>query len=103
MRYLTFLIVCILASCETSSFESDKRQLVAKDLVRKKLRGATSFDITGFKQDTLQTFSDTNYRRLLRYHLDIVYTDSLQQVQKKNGIVLFTPDGKSVINVQIED
>ncbi|MCW3113768.1 MAG: hypothetical protein JWR18_2164 [Segetibacter sp.] len=100
MRYL-FLLLVILVSCENRSFESDKRQLIAKDQIRRKLHGAHSFDITAFKQDTLQSYSDTTLKYPLRYTLDFVYTDSSGQVQNKKGIVLFTPDGKSVLKTQI--
>lgn len=101
MRYLLFLMLLILVSCESHSFESDKRQIVAKDLIRRKLRKARFFDITGFKQDTLETYPDTLFKHPLRYGLDFLYTDSLGQVQKKKGVVLFTPDGKAVLTSRI--
>ena len=103
MRYLIFLLVIILVSCENHSFDSDQRQLIAKDQVRRKLRKARFFDITAFKQDTLSIFTDTLIKHPLRYILDFTYTDSLGQVQMKKGVVLFTPDGKSVLNTQILD
>jgi hypothetical protein len=103
MRYLLFLLLIILASCETQSFESDKRQLIAKDLIRRQLHKSRFFDITGFKEDTLQTYPDTTIKHPLRYSLDFVYTDSAGVVQKKKGIVIFTPDGKSVLNSHIEE
>lgn len=100
MRYLLLLLV-ILAGCETHSFESDKRQLVAKDEIRRKLHKAHAFDIIAFKEDTIKTYSDSTFKHPLRYSLNFVYTDSSGTVQKKKGIVIFTPDGKSVINSQI--
>lgn len=100
MRQILLLLI-IFASCENHSFESDKRQLVAKDQIRRKLHNARSFDITAFKQDTLESYSDTTIKRPLRYALDFVYTDSNGQLQNKKGIVLFTPDGKSVLKTQI--
>jgi outer membrane lipoprotein-sorting protein len=103
MRYLLLLLLVILVSCESHSFESDKRQIIAKDQIREKLHKARNFDITGFKQDTLQTYTDTTIKRPLRYALDFVYTDSLGVVQKKKGVVIFTPDGNSVLNAQIID
>jgi hypothetical protein len=103
MRYLLFLLLLISVGCESHSFDSDKRQIVAKDQIRRKLRKARFFDITGYKQDTLETYPDTLVKRPLRYGLDFVYTDSLGQVQKKKGVVLFTPDGKSVLTSQIID
>ena len=103
MRYLLFLVLLILVSCENHSFESDKRQIIAKDLIKRKLRKARLFDITAFKQDTLETYPDTLFKHPLRYSLDFVYTHSLGQVQKKKGVVLFTPDGQSVLNAQIAE
>jgi hypothetical protein len=102
MRYLLLLLLVIAASCENQLFESDKRQIVAKDQIRRKLRKARDFDITRFKQDTLKTYTDTTIKHALRYSLDFVYTDSLGAVQKKKGIVIFTPDGKSVLNSHVE-
>jgi hypothetical protein len=101
MRYVLLLLLVILLSCENESFESDKRQIVAKNEIRRKLRKARLFDITAFKQDTLQAYTDTTIKHPLRYGLDFVYTDSLGAMQKKKGIVIFTPDGKSVLNSRI--
>lgn len=103
MRYLSFLLLLISVGCENHSFDSDKRQIIAKDQIRRKLRKARLFDITGYTQDTLQSYPDTLIKHPIRYGLDFVYTDSLGQVQKKKGLVLFTPDGKSVITSQIID
>jgi hypothetical protein len=101
MRHLLLLLIVILLGCENHSFESDKRQLIAKDEIRRKLRRTRSFDITGFKEDTLRNSPDTTFKKPLQYALDFEYTDSTGTVQKKKGIVLFTPDGKSVINSRI--
>lgn len=101
MRYLLLLLLVIFESCENHSFESDKRQLIAKDQIRDKLGKARHFDITGFKQDTLPAYTDTTIKYPLRYALDFSYTDSLGVVQKKKGIVIFTPDGNSVLNAYI--
>lgn len=100
MRYLLLLLV-LFASCETHSFESDRRQLIAKDEIRRKLHRPRGFDVTGFRQDTIESYPDSTFRHPLRYGLDFVYTDSSGTVQKKKGLVIFTPDGKSVINSQI--
>ncbi|MCW3082583.1 hypothetical protein [Segetibacter sp.] len=103
MPYVLLLLLVILTSCENRSFESDKRQLIAKDEIRRKLHRARSFDITGFKQDTLENSPDSTFKNPLQYALDFEYTDSTGKVQKKKGIVLFTPDGKSVINSHIAE
>ena len=100
MRCLLLLLV-ILASCETHSFESDRRQLIAKDEIRRKLHRARGFDITSFRQDTIENYPDATFTHPLRYSLDFVYTDSSGNVQNKKGEVIFTPDGKSIINSQI--
>ena len=103
MRYLLLFLFAFFASCENQSFESDKRQLIAKNEVLRQLHKAHSVNVTGFKQDTLETYPDTTFKHLIRYGLDFVYVDSLGQTQKKKGVVLFTPDGKSVITSHIID
>src|SRR4051794_9088161 len=102
MRYLLLLfLIAIAGSCESHQFDSDQRQLIAKDVIRKQVHRGSSFDITGFSQDTLASYQDSAFKRPLRYSLDFTYTDSLGNKQKKKGVVLFTPDGRSVINSQI--
>ncbi|MGI8583695.1 MAG: hypothetical protein ACR2KX_15965 [Chitinophagaceae bacterium] len=104
MKYL-FISVFLLAffSCENRLFDKDKRQLIAKDEIRRKLIGSRSFDITGFKEDTLSNFPDSTFKHPIRYMLDFVYKDSDNVLQKKRGIVIFTPDGNSIINSGIID
>ena len=102
MRYLYLTILAILfVSCEATSFDSDRRQLVAKDEIRSRLHNITAFDVTGFHQDTLLNYPDTSFKRPLRYTLDISYKDSTGTTQKKTGDVIFTPNGKSIISTQI--
>lgn len=101
MRYIFLLLVIVTIGCETHSFDSDKRQLIAKDQIKKQLRKARSFDVVSFSQDTLDTHTNTFAKKSLRYQLDFVYTDSLGRMQRKKGEVLFTPDGKSVIDTRI--
>ncbi len=103
MRNLLLFLLVFFAACETNNFESDKRQLIAKDSIRRQLVKVRSFDIAGFYQDTLKNSADTTFKQFVRYGLDIVYTDSLGKLQQKKGIVLFTPDGKSVISSKIVD
>ena len=100
---LLILIITGIFSCENHRYDSDKRQIMAKDDIQVKLRRARGFDITGFKEDTVQNFPDSNFKKLIRYSLDFVYQDSNNIVQKKRGVVLFTPDGASIINTQITD
>lgn len=95
-----FLLV--LLSCETSSFDNDKRQILAKDEIRSRLpHASTGFDITGFREDTLSGWPDTSFQRPIQYTLDFVYKDSSGAEQQKTGYVFFAPDGRSIIKTQI--
>lgn len=103
MKYsLLVFLLFMFFSCENPRFDKDKRQLIAKDEIRNKLQRARSFDITGFKEDTLSNFPDTTFKRPIRYILDFVYKDSNNVLQKKKGIVIFTPDGNSIISTIID-
>lgn len=98
-----FLFAISIFSCENHSFDSDKRQLMAKDEIRGKLHGIKSFDITGFKEDTLHEAADATFKNTIQYTLHVVYEDSAGVLQNKEGLVLFTPDGKSVLSSQISN
>jgi len=98
---LFFAIMCF--SCENNSFDSDKRQLMAKSEIREKLKNVRSFDITGFKEDTLSDWKDLTFKNPIRYKLDVTYKDSTGALQSKEAFVIFTPDGKSVISSQINN
>lgn len=76
---------------------------MAKDAIQDKLHKAHSFDITFFKEDTVQLKNDPDFKKVIRYSLNIEYLDSNKIHQKKKGIVLFTPDGKSIISSKITD
>ena len=103
MKYsLLVFLLFIFFSCENPRFDKDKRQLIAKDEIRNKLQRARPFDITGFKEDTLSNFPDTTFKRPIRYTLNFVYKDSNNVLQKKKGIVIFTPDGNSIISTIID-
>jgi hypothetical protein len=103
MRYSLFFIgvALVISSCESAAFEKDKRQIAAKDAIREKLQKARNFDILHFREDTLSEWTDTLIKRPIRYTLDFIYTDSTGTVQNKTGVVLFTPDGRSMIAAQI--
>jgi len=104
MRCLTFLFFTfLLISCESEGFEKDKRQMVARQKIRRKLHNIRAFDIISFKEDTLSSWSDTIFKQPIRYSLNFIYKDSTGALQKKTGFVLFTPDGKSVISTQITE
>jgi hypothetical protein len=97
------LLLPLFFSCENHRFDSDKRQIMAKDLIMDQLHRAKSFDVTGFREDTVQMPNDSNFKTQIRYSLDIEYLDSNKVFQKKKAIVMFTPDGKSIINSKITD
>lgn len=103
-KYIFFSgLLLVFFSCENPRFNKDKRQIIAKDEIRRKLPGAArAFDITGFNEDTLSNFSDTILKRPIRYTLDFVYKDSANVLHTKKGIVIFTPDGNSVITSSID-
>ena len=101
--FFFILLLPLFFSCENHRFDSDKRQIMAKDLIMDQLHKARSFDVTGFKEDTVQTPDDSNFKREIRYSLDIEYLDSNKVFQKKKAIVMFTPDGNSIINSKITD
>ncbi len=102
MKYIIlFLSTVIIFSCENNSFDSDKRQLIAKKEIRAKLHDVQSFDITGFHEDTLRDETGTSFENPIRYSLNIKYRDSMGALKNKEAFVLFTPDGKSVISSHI--
>lgn len=94
----------ILYSCENQGNAADMRQIMAKDEILSQLHKVSSFDITGFNEDTIiVSIPGTNLKKALRYVLDISYVDSNKTPQVKKGIVLFTPDGRSIIDAKITD
>lgn len=94
----------ILYSCENQSNAADMRQIMAKNEILNQLHKVSSFDITGFNEDTIiVSIQGTNLKKALRYVLDMSYVDSNKTPQVKKGIVLFTPDGRSIIDAQITD
>lgn len=102
MRYMLFcFLFLVISSCENHSFDADKRQIIAKDEIRDKLHNPPSFDVITFKEDTLESWTDTAFEHPIRYKLTFVYSDSTGKLQNKEGFVMFTPDGKSVIRSEI--
>jgi len=98
MRYFILFTVLFFASCDYGSFDKDKRQIMAKDYVHWHLPPhATDFDITSFREDTVNNMLDSNFKRPIVYTLDYHFTDSANHVQQKKATVLFTPDGHSII------
>ncbi len=104
MKKLLFCFVPLLVfSCDNSRFDKDKRQIIAKDEIIKKNSRSTAFEITSFKEDTLQSWPDSAFKHPIRYSLDLIYKDSANVWQRKRGTVIFTPDGNSIINSFITD
>ena len=105
MRHLlASLVLLAFFSCETSVADKDNRQITAKNEIRSKLPPRSKgFDVTGFREDTLSSWTDTAFKRPIRYVLDYQYSDSMGVVQRRTGSVVFTPDGKSIINIAPND
>src|SRR5438270_3332797 len=104
MRYILFLAgLVVLSACENPRFDQDKRQIMAKDVLRRSIGRGRGFDITAFREDTLDSWTDTLVKRPIQYTLDFYYTDSAGTFHNKRGAVVFTPAGKSVIGKEISD
>ena len=101
---LTFLVL-ILFSCETNRFDSDKRQIMAKDAIRSHLKDAarSSFTVTGFKEDTLFNYADTLIKKPIQYTLYFTQKDSTGHLLQHTGVTLFTNKGNSLISSNITD
>jgi hypothetical protein len=98
MRYFIILFVIFFASCDYGSFDKDKRQIMAKDYIHWHLPPhSTDFDVTTFREDTLNNMPDSNFKRPIGYTLNYHFTDSTGHIQDKTETVLFTPDGHSII------
>lgn len=98
MRYFILLLVLFFTGCDYGSFDKDKRQIMAKDYIHWHLPPhSTDFDVTAFKEDTLNNMLDSNFKRPIAYGIEYRYIDSTKQLQQKKATVLFTPDGHSII------
>lgn len=98
MRYIIILSVLFFSSCDYGSFDKDKRQIMAKDYIHEHLpHHSTNFDVTAFREDTINNMLDSNFKRPIAYTLEYYFTDSTNQIQQKRTTVLFTPDGHSII------
>ena len=101
MRIL-LLLSLVFIGCEKNTFDSDKRQIVAKDLLRQTVKNKRSFDVLQFKEDTLNTYSNTAINRPIRYTISYVFKDSTNTLVHKTGEVIFTPDGRAVLETIIK-
>lgn len=97
------IFMLLLLSCETHRFDADKRQIEAKDQILDMLHKVTGYDIDHFKEDTVETPDNPDFKKQIQYTLDFEYVDSNKVLQKKKGIVMFTPDGQSIISSKITD
>ena len=103
MRHIPIFLLLLLAACEARNFDSDKRQIIAKDWATRQLRRNRSFSITSFREDTLQVWPDTMISHPIRYTINFVYNDSSGSVQNKKAEVVFTPEGNDILKAEIMD
>lgn len=97
MRYILILSILFLAGCDSGSFDKDKRQIMAKNVLHSQLPPhATDFDITSFKEDTVPKM-DSAFKNAIRYTMNFEYVDSTKALQTAKGEIYFAPDGHSVI------
>ena len=76
---------------------------MAKDEILRDLVKVTKFDVTGFNEDTVNIEEDSDFKKQIQYTLNITFVDSNKVFQKKKGVVMFTPDGTTIINSKITD
>lgn len=100
---LFVFLLPIFFSCETHNYDRDKRQIMAKDEIRSKLHKIRDYNITAFREDTVDANDDAGLKKEIRYRIDFQYTDSNNVLQKKTGDVFFTPEGSSIIYSTISD
>lgn len=101
--FLLAFLASVFFSCENHRFDSDKRQIKAKDEILRKLVKVTAFDVTGFNEDTVNVENDPDFKKQIQYTLVITFVDSNKTFQKKKGVVMFTPDGTTIIDSKITD
>jgi hypothetical protein len=104
MRFhLLPIIVLVLFACNSAGFERDERQIIAKDIIRKKIPYSHSFDVVSFRQDTVLNWPDDNIKSPVSYTLEITYQDSTDAFISKKAIVIFTPVGNTVLSSSVQD
>ena len=104
---MKFSLLCILllalAGCRSRGFEGDRRQLVAKDMIRELNPQMHHFQVLGYKEDTRSTPYDSNLKRPIAYTIDFSYADSLNEEHTARGVVLFDPTGRAVLRSEIRE
>lgn len=104
MKYWSLLIpVFVFVSCENQAFDSDKRQIIAKNEISKMVPRNRSLTITRFQEDTLMSWQNAAFQRPIRYVMDFKYTDSTGAEKSKQGIIIFSQKGNAVIDHKILD
>lgn len=89
-------------SCEKHTFDSDQRQIVAKNLLRQTVKNKRTFDVLHFKEDTLDLSANTTINRRIRYTIEFVFKDSSNALVRKTGEVIFAPGGNAVLETIIK-
>ncbi len=97
-KIILLLFVISLSACATKSFQADRRQLIAKNIVHEKIGWVKDYDVLSFREDTI---ANAEGKPALQYALQVSYIDSSGNLQKNKGIVLFTEEGNQVISSQI--
>ena len=100
--YLLFLGL-ILISCGNKSFDKDARQIIVRNEIRKQMTPGSSFDLTWFKEDTLDFSYDSVYRKPIRYIVEANFRHFNGHEGKYRVWTLFTQDGKSILGTEIQD
>ncbi len=103
MKYITLIALVAFIACETPAFDGDKRQIMAKNYIRSQIGRNRSLSITGFGEDTLDIIQQPLLEKPIRYAISFNYKDSTDAVVTKKAVVLFTPDGHSIVQAEIVD
>lgn len=99
-KIIVFTIIILpFVSCENHRFDSDKRQILAKDAIRNQLHKVQDFNVIHFNEDTVQT-ADSNFKKQIQYSMDIVFSDSNKVFHQQKATVWFAIYGP-VIRSQI--
>jgi hypothetical protein len=102
MHSILLIFLFMLWGCESNSFDKDKRQIAAKDEVRSTLPpDVRNFDITGFREDTLVSWTKALIKHPIQYTIDFTYSNATGTRHQNTAHIIFTSDGKSILQTQI--
>jgi hypothetical protein len=93
----------ILISCSYSGFDKDERQIIVRNEIRKQMPPGSSFDLTWFREDTLDYSYDSVYQHPIRYMVEANFRHFNGHEGKYRVWTLFTQDGKSILGTEIQD